>query len=391
MKKLLLLFALVQLYACGSSKNETEAKYSTELKELKKITLPIDERTYFLSKSIFQFEEDGKEYLHFENSQKGMYEIVTFDLEKQVLASRISLNKEGPNGLPALNGSRPMVDNPQLFILSQNDIGKLTLIDNKGNLLKNYDTRTPSGHFNALSLNSHFYSPSFVKDSILYLGQHIQKPNMRRDEWKELPMFFSIDLRNGKYESSQIPHPSIFQNDCRNILGGHRFCYDYNYTNERLVCSFILYDSIMVSDDLKNVKWYYAKSRYLKQMTPRLISADGDMKSLTEYAEMPKYSHILYDKYRDIYYRFALMPYQLKANETPYNTLGAEEFSVIILDKDFRIIGETKFPGNKYFYKMSFVGRDGLYISENNLANPDFDEDKLVFVCFKLEDLKDKE
>ena len=37
---------------------------------------------------------------------------------------------------------------------------------------------------------------------------------------------------------------------------------------------------------------------------------------------------------------------------------------------------------------MSFVGRDGLYISENNLANPEFDEDKLVFACFKLEDSK---
>lgn len=44
--------------------------------------------------------------------------------------------------------------------------------------------------------------------------------------------------------------------------------------------------------------------------------------------------------------------------------------------------------GNKYFYKMSFVGRDGLYISENNLANPEFDEDKLVFACFALEDIK---
>ena len=45
-------------------------------------------------------------------------------------------------------------------------------------------------------------------------------------------------------------------------------------------------------------------------------------------------------------------------------------------------------PKYKYFYKMSFVGRDGLYISENNLANPEFDEDKLVFACFALEDIK---
>lgn len=35
---------------------------------------------------------------------------------------------------------------------------------------------------------------------------------------------------------------------------------------------------------------------------------------------------------------------------------------------------------------MSFVGKDGLYISENNLANPEFDENKLVFACFKIVD-----
>ena len=58
MKKLLLLFALVQLYACGSSKNETEAEYSTELVEAKKITLPIDERTEWAS--CFKWEQtDG--------------------------------------------------------------------------------------------------------------------------------------------------------------------------------------------------------------------------------------------------------------------------------------------------------------------------------------------
>jgi len=43
--------------------------------------------------------------------------------------------------------------------------------------------------------------------------------------------------------------------------------------------------------------------------------------------------------------------------------------------------------GKKYFYKMSFVGREGLYISENNLENPQFDENKLVFTCFKIKNV----
>ena len=39
-------------------------------------------------------------------------------------------------------------------------------------------------------------------------------------------------------------------------------------------------------------------------------------------------------------------------------------------------------------YKTSVECLDGLYISENNEANPEFDEDKLVFACFTLEDIK---
>ena len=99
----------------------------------------------------------------------------------------------------------------------------------------------------------------------------------------------------------------------------------------------------------------------------------------------------MYDKFRDIYYRFVEHPCKLSTEDAYSHTPKDREFSVIIFDKDLRIIGETKFPGNKYDNRMSFVGRDGLYISENNLANPEFDENKLVFACFKLEDIKGKE
>ena len=123
-------------------------------------------------------------------------------------------------------------------------------------------------------------------------------------------------------------------------------------------------------------------------MKPNVNNHTNDLGALTRYSEEPKYSHIMYDKYRNIYYRFVEMPCELADNETPYDESApkAREFSVIILNDKFEIIGETKFPGNKYFYKMSFVGKDGLYISENNLANPEFDENKLVFACFKIVD-----
>lgn len=57
-------------------KNEAGKQNEVELVAEKQLAFPLDEQTYYLSKSMFQFEENGKEYLHFENTQKSLYDIV---------------------------------------------------------------------------------------------------------------------------------------------------------------------------------------------------------------------------------------------------------------------------------------------------------------------------
>ena len=207
---------------------------------------------------------------------------------------------------------------------------------------------------------------------------------MKREDWPQTHMFASQNLKTGKFEWVPIFYPPIFKEEYENIDGGYGFSYDYNYKENRLVCGFFGYDSLMVTDDLKHIRWYNAKSKYLKSMKPKLGNSMEGINSIIKLNENPRYWHIMYDKYRNVYYRFAEMPYKLASNESPYDEPKGKEFSVIVLNADFEIIGETKFPGKKYFYKMSFVGKEGLYISENNLANPQFDENKLVFTCFKI-------
>ena len=388
MKQIILLLIFAQLCACSSSKNGEEIEYSKGLAETKKITLPIDENTYFLSKSIFQFEEDGKEYLHFENSRKGQYEIITFDLEKQDVHKRLPIAPEGPNGIPAMYGSKPFPDSKN-YLISQTLAFRVTQMDGDGNVLRNYQLKSP-GRFVRIILGSFCYYPSFVRDSILYFNQPVASRKKRNLD--RYPIFATLDLRTGELGFAPLDFPKTFKGDYSHIRSGDSFTYDYNYKENRLVCSFLESDSIMVTDDLTHTKWYNAKSQFLDSMIPYLNAPVEDAQDLIRSKGKAKYWHIMYDKYRDVYYRFAEMPCELAKDENPYDEFShkSREFSVIILDKDFRIIGETKFPGNKYFYKMSFVGRDGLYISENNLANPDFDEDKLVFACFALEDLKGK-
>ena len=385
MKKIIQLLILVHLCSCSSSKSGEDIEYTMELKESKKITLPCDENTYFLSKSIFQFEEDGKEYLHFENSRKGLYEIITFDLEKQEVHKRIPIHPEGPDGIPAMFGSKPY-PNSKNYLIFQGKAFRITQMTENGKVLRNYQLKSP-GKFVRVMLGSFCYLPSFVRDSVLYFDQRCAgKRNL-----EYYPLFASLDLKTGELDWAPLNLPKTFDGDYSHITSGDSFTYDYNYKDNRLVCSFTESDSIMVTDDLTNVKYYNAKSQFLRKMTPYINDKDITVAGLVRRMENPKYWHLMYDKYRDVYYRFAEMPCELADNEDPYDNFAprAREFSVIVLDKDFNIIGETKFPGSKYFYKMSFVGRDGLYISENNLANPEFDEDKLVFACFKLEDSKE--
>ena len=393
------LVSCICLFACQNSPKESTATYDVGLVESKKIVLPVDENTYYLSKSMFQFEEDDKEYLQFGNFEKRQHEILIYDIESESLHKRIPLEKEGPNGLPGIYGCIRFFDS-KTFLVSQYGIGRTAIIDGEGNVLRKYDMKQSTDKINRRGLwvdsrfgLSFFYTPSFIKDSILYFCNELfiqYKINQRldRDVWKTIPMFNSLDLKNGHIHTLPINYPDIFEDDVRSPAGGgYEITYDYNYKQERLVCSLTGYDSIMVTDDLKQVRWYNGKSRFLKSIRPRVYEANG-FDWLKESKGGIKYHNIMYDKYRDVYYRIAEFPYEFKANESPFDDPKGREFSIIIFDKDLNIIGETKFPGNKYLYKMSFVGRDGLYISENNEANPEFDEDKLVFACFTLEDIK---
>ena len=375
--------------SCQSNNSKSKGEYEKKLSKANQIILPIDEKTDYLSKSIFQFEENGKEFLYFENSQNSPYDIVIFHLENQKVGRRIPIHPEGPNGVPSLYGSKPYPDSNTILAF-QHLAFRISLLNGKGEVLKNYQLN-PKGRFVRVMLSTYSYMPTFTRDSILFFAQRVRDQRRAVKDFTKIPLFASMDLRTGVIGWPSLYFPAIFDGNYTKIKGDDSFVFDYNAQDKQLVCSFAKYDSIMVTDNMEDVKWYNAKSKYLQSMKPNVNNHTNDVNALVRATESAQYGNLMYDKYRNVYYRFAEMPCELAKDETPYDTHApkAREFSVIILNDKFDIIGETKFPGNKYFYRMSFVGKDGLYISENNLANPEFDENKLVFSCFKLVDVNE--
>ena len=81
-------FVLIFMSCQSTKKNNAERQNEVELVAEKQLAFPLDEQTYYLSISIYQFEENGKEYLHFENTRKSLYDIVIFDIENKYLFTR---------------------------------------------------------------------------------------------------------------------------------------------------------------------------------------------------------------------------------------------------------------------------------------------------------------
>ena len=108
-----------------------------------------------------------------------------------------------------------------------------------------------------------------------------------------------------------------------------------------------------------------------------------------DWCERAEYGNLLYDKYRNVYYRIARPKTEVPSGLTDREYLdlfdyGRKCFSIIILDKDFNIIGETLFPDYTYNSCMAFVHKDGLYISSSHAFSENYNDDNLTFQRFEL-------
>ena len=82
-----------------------------------------------------------------------------------------------------------------------------------------------------------------------------------------------------------------------------------------------------------------------------------------------------------MYYRFAYPSSELDNNDSYLEILrnGRKQFSIIILNENLEIIGETLFPEFAFSNRAHFVREDGLYLSVSHFKRKDFSEDELRF------------
>jgi hypothetical protein len=384
MKKWSYLFICIALLSnsCSNKTGKAGMDLFTLLETDKILKYPVNENTKYLFPALFPYTDDkGKEYLTFHSF--GTNDILFYDLKSGEYLFQLSLDHEGPNAVGRMTGYY-IKDFNNIYITST-QLG-LTKVDTTGKINRfiKYE-ETDKGHFVVPSFvsGSYIYTPLVVQENLVFITQI---PNHITTVY-ETPVCIMIDTLSGKQFSLPFQFPSdVTHEEYLQSIRGLYFSRDFN--GKKFVYSFELDENLYVTSiDHEKIEKINAKSKYINKVKPEKRS--GDMQSLyTRLLEAPFYGNTLYDKYRDVYYRFAypgvdINRYSNYSLQDLYMS-GLPKFSVIILDRNFNIIGESLFPENTYNPQVAFIHKDGLYVSNIHMLNPNFNEDLLSFQCFEL-------
>lgn len=186
----------------------------------------------------------------------------------------------------------------------------------------------------------------------------------------------SLDKKNNRINAF-LPYPDIYKYNWGALL--FRIPYAcYSKESNRITVSFpaehFLY-SFNCRDN--SIEKTFAGSKYIKETVPIHTSAKKEVDNETElehYARSGSYSNILYDRFNQVYYRIA----ELKTGA--FSKVQAKPLSVIILDKEFHILGETLLndrfiPTYRY---TPFVSKNGLHLQLIS------SEEEIIFGIYNL-------
>lgn len=97
-------------------------------------------------------------------------------------------------------------------------------------------------------------------------------------------------------------------------------------------------------------------------------STIGTRADLMKYLEKPHYGQLIYDNFRNVYYRFVTKGFKKRISY------------IIICDSKLNKIGESELPSNYLPGSGFFLGRNGLFLRKADVSG----ESKIVYTLFKL-------
>lgn len=377
---LFLITTLLQSCSSGSKEVTTPQELVSD-GEL--VSLPLDDQTSNVGDGLVPFQDENGSWLF--KVSMGNNEIQLYNLDSKSLEKKIIFENEGPEGVPNISGIH--VQRMDSIFLFGYPLYNLQLTDTSGAIKVNYNYEPPFNYLAAFVHNAHYnYTPILRGNKLLVNTKFEGDLRTIPDDTLATKSFsYTIDLENSEVNLLPITWPAGY-----NASGSKLLEFSMASDGEHLVYSLVADHDLYVSDlDGKFLKTVAAKSKYIDQSFPSFNEATDRFKTMKYVYASDRYERLLYDEYRGVFYRFVFPKVEVQ-NEEEINQLRRfpRKFSVMILDKDLNVLGETLMPENTYYPNNSFVGKEGLFISISHPDNPANEEDLMSFEVFKLKEVE---
>lgn len=325
----------------------------------------LEENVYNQIKSFNLFRENSIDYISFYDRRSESINI--YYLMDQRLVKNIPLKKLFKNR--QLYKTTAFVKNrDSIFVINKYTI---SLFDSRGHRKQKIEFPIkPSNNAAVFDSNK---QPVFIGNQLYVISANkadSRSINALRN-WKVMYLF---DLEKGQTQL-QYPLPRLYQ---ENLYGyyflNYNFCYNHH---KKFVFSFPA-DTLLYETDLAGYNHsYFARS--WEHTNSILPASQDDLKEkggLKAYTTRDSYGSVFYDPTRQYYLR------EVRHRLTPaaFDAGQRQRRTVLIFDKQFKIIGESAWPEGIDFDTL-FCTPDGQLFARTNIR----DENALQFVRFTYE------
>ena len=323
-----------------------------------------DSLTPAMSYSVGIHEGDNSDTIFISNLSAAEDFINIYNYIQGNLVSKIPLFPEGPNGVGFGNGlmAHRMINSDSVLVYNYYLLS-MFLLDGEGNLIRKYSIqeRYVSGQDEAIPWPSSMRPIIVVQDKAYLMGSLIKSEIENKEQ---AGMVISVDLQTGEVKRFLSRSEVYDWGNWNSHNLKHDLFGDFNPLTGRFVYSFAADPFLYETDHDEFFKKHFVGSQFFQKILP--MGFDKRERYDSEKVEFfdkttPSFHKLIFDKHRRLYYRFCFLPLTESEYVPSSGVYNAKE-SIIILDEDFRKVGEFLLPRFTYEFYNFFLTKEGLHL-----------------------------
>lgn len=372
--------AVVFLYSCSNdtAKKITVQKQSFNNKQVavksEMVKFELDSLTSPMINCIQHYNTGENETLIYLNEESGV--LYVNDVKTKKILKKIEVKDNLPHHKKNFQGFY-YHNKDSIFMIDYKP--KVTLINEAGKVLQEYllNSDNSSKEFSKYFLKGVWVSTSlqpYFYNNILYLGSVVV--GGAKTEKKKIQI--QLNTATKKVNGGNVIFPDIYSKYSFGDNNYEIYSVCANTKTQTLVYAFPQDENVIINGLKSNsILMKSAQSKYITDFTEydekiykKLSSANP---TLEYFMTTASYEGIYYDKYRDLYYRLALLPVEEKGANYDKKDAPIKQMSIVVFDKDFNYLGEKLLEKNKHLMFSAFVSAKGLNVQNKTKQDETFD------------------